>query len=419
MELVTSTKGVVQVFHPSQGMDDLKLAGFENCILDLSIFCSTEILETIGTSRFVSNKNTAVAENPSLLVETALSFYQAAVDRKISFPIVRAPYLDTLTNRTDLQNLLLELSGESLKLCHRLGCKYCIVQPLFAGIPKEKLWEVNKQYFTKLGAMAEQFDVMILLENQCRNQGGHLVRGICAEPSEAISWLEQLNAEFETPRFGFSLHVGNCNLCGQNMDEVCMALGSRIKAVLLLENDAVHPTSAMPFTLVSGGQSRMDWLGLIRGLRAIDFDGIVIFDFSSTASAFSVLLKPELLKLAYKTGIFFLWQIEMERNLQKYPKLVLFGAGNMCRNYMKCYGETFPPLFTCDNNAGRWGTSFEGLEVHNPEDLKQLSQDTAICVCNMFYREVEVQLREMGIQNPIIFFNDEYLPSYYTDRLEQ
>ena len=35
----------------------------------------------------------------------------------------------------------------------------------------------------------------------------------------------------------------------------------------------------------------------------------------------------------------------------------------MCRNYMKCYGEKYPPKFTCDNNPKLWGTNFCGLEV--------------------------------------------------------
>lgn len=85
---------------------------------------------------------------------------------------------------------------------------------------------------------------------------------------------------------------------------------------------------------------------------------------------------------------------------------------------MKCYGEEFPPLFTCDNNRSRWGEHFEGLEIKPPEALKKLASDCAIFICNIYYREIEQQLRAMGIVNPIEYFNDEYMPSYYFDRLE-
>ena len=89
----------------------------------------------------------------------------------------------------------------------------------------------------------------------------------------------------------------------------------------------------------------------------------------------------------------------------------------MCRNYMKCYGEKYPPLFTCDNNPKLWGTMFESLEVKNPEALKHLPKDCCVVICNIYYREIETQLHEMGIVN-IGYFNDEYMPSFYFDRLE-
>lgn len=111
-------------------------------------------------------------------------------------------------------------------------------------------------------------------------------------------------------------------------------------------------------------------------------------------------------------------QINIEKDLKKYDRIVLFGAGNMCRNYMKCYGEKYPPLFTCDNNEKLWGTSFCGLEVKPPKALKKLPQGCVVLICNIYYREIERQLRELGVEN-IGFFNDEYMPSFYFDRLKE
>ena len=85
---------------------------------------------------------------------------------------------------------------------------------------------------------------------------------------------------------------------------------------------------------------------------------------------------------------------------------------------MKNYGEEYPPLYTCDNNPATWGQTFEGLEIKNPQELKNLPADCAIYICNVYYNEIEKQLREMGIENPIERYNDEYLPSMYTDRYD-
>jgi hypothetical protein len=122
------------------------------------------------------------------------------------------------------------------------------------------------------------------------------------------------------------------------------------------------------------------------------------------------------MKLAMSVANYFKWQIEIENLLKKYQSIVLFGAGNMCRNFMKCYGEEYPPLYTCDNNPGIWGTEFCGLEVKSPDSLLKLPDDCGVFICNIYYREIEKQLLDMGIQN-IEFFNDEYMPSYFFDRL--
>lgn len=125
------------------------------------------------------------------------------------------------------------------------------------------------------------------------------------------------------------------------------------------------------------------------------------------------------MQLAKATAEYFKWQIGIENLLKENKSIVLFGAGNMCRNYMKCYGEKYPPLFTCDNNPKLWGTEFCGLEVKPPESLNTISEDCMILICNIYYREIEQQLRDMGISNRIKFFSDEYMPSFYFDRLER
>ena len=56
--------------------------------------------------------------------------------------------------------------------------------------------------------------------------------------------------------------------------------------------------------------------------------------------------------------------------------------------------------------------------MKNPETLKALPKNCAIFICNIYYREIQEQLREMGIENPIEFFNDEYMPDFHFDRLE-
>ena len=54
-----------------------------------------------------------------------------------------------------------------------------------------------------------------------------------------------------------------------------------------------------------------------------------------------------------------------------------------------------------------------------PGLLRELPEDCAIFICNVYYREIGEQIREMGLKNPVAYFNDEYMPTFHFDRLRE
>lgn len=422
MNLICSPTGMLNPSCPNSSVMDLKNAGFENVLLDLAVCCSPYELEHYGESKPEEEKHdrTLITENPSEIALFFEKMYKACKEYGLSLPIARAPFLMRDTKRTDLTELLYRIHTECIRFCGKLGCQRLIVRPIFSGLSYGEEWEANHNYYLRLARAAQEENVMILLENQCRSVSGHLMRGVCSDPVTATEWIDALNQEIGEPLFGFCMDVGVCNLCGQDMHEFATILGNRIKAVLLRDCDGHKESALLPFTCVHSGKPQTDWLGLIRGLREVDFDKDLILSMEDTAIGFSPLLRPQLLTLAKAVAEYFKWQIEIENLLKKYQSIVLFGAGNMCRNYMKCYGKQYPPLFTCDNNQKAWGTNFYGLEVKPPESLKNLPKDCGIFICNIYYREIEKQLLKMGIaKEQIAYFNDEYMPSFYFDRLKE
>ena len=421
MEIICNPFGIVDINHPRQGILDIKRAGFENTVLSTAIACSAYELENFGLKqeRLSSAQRFMVSKEPSELHQYMQPITDNFIENHIHISTVRAASLGRTTKREDLEPLLFQLNQESIKFCGKIGCQYLIIRPLLLCKGYENAWEANKNYLTRLINTARENQVYLLLENQYRYINGHIVRGICSDAFEAALWIDRLNDIACEERFGFCMDSGICNLCAQSMREFAVTLGKRLKAVILRDCDGHTETSMLPFTCVNKSQAATDWLNLIRGLREISFDGQLIIDFGDTTASFSPILRPQLMQLAKAVADYFKWQIEIENLLKKYKSLVLFGAGNMCRNYMKCYGEKFPPLFTCDNNHALWGTTFSGLEVKSPEYLKNLQKDCAIFICNIYYREIEQQLRNMGVKNPIEFFNDEYMPSFYFDRIER
>lgn len=420
---------IMDPFKPGHAIKQLRAAGIEGIMFDFSIFISVEGL--------LIDRN---SEEPKFKPASAKKFFEKVIGQYTEHnflpSIARLSFLSVMLNAkyysyeyTDLNELTLLVNKDCIRTCEEIGCKTIIIQPLFAGIERGKEWEANRRFYLELASECQKEDTKLLLINQCRNQDGHLVRGICSDGAQTAEWIDELNreaskmngavkSEMGAERFGFCLDIGNCNLYGQNMQSMIKELGSRIKAVILTENDGRNMAKLLPFTAAYGRSSVVDWLSAIRGLREISYDGYLILETVDTTVSFSPLLQPYLFPVYNALLDYFEMQINIEKDLKKYEHIALFGAGNMCRNYMKCYGEKYPPLFTCDNNPKLWGTEFEGLKVKSPEELKSLPENCGVIICNIFYREIEEQLRGMGIKN-IGYFNDEYMPSFYFDRLKR
>lgn len=417
MELSCSVYGIVDTMHPKQGVSDIANAGFLSCMLDFNIF---GFAEDLGIGDYKDDLRQGSFEDIYHIFQSSSMKISIAKAQTVNAQAVykNKDYLHKILNEISIEDLLLKSGKDIIHASEAIGCKYIIVPPIWYGIEPGQEWKKNKLYYLNLAKECEYTSTKILLTNLCRNVDGHLLRGICSDVGLACQWIDRLNGEAGMERFAFCMDVGNCNIGGQDMHEMAMALGKRLHAVSLKDNNGDDDSALLPFTNVNAGQPATDWLSLIRGLRQCGFDGQLILEIADTARAFSPILRPQLLSLARSVGNYFEWQIGIENALKRFSSIVLFGAGNMCRNFMKCYGEKYHPLFTCDNDSSLWGTKFEGLEVKNPEVLKEIPADCGVFICNIYYREIEAQLRTLGVKC-IEYFNDEYMPSFYFNRLER
>ncbi len=414
MNIVCVPTGLIDLEHPQKGIETISESGFDSILFDMAACCPPDELEKMGKP----GGRIDDSRYPAGLAESIAPLLKQCLERKMHISIVRAPRLFRNTKRCDLTDVLSDLAKECIKICARAGCRQLIVSPVFAGVPHGTEWDVNRKYYLGLVNIARENDVTILLESQFRDMNGHLIRGICMDVNETAAWIDRLNRDAGEERFGFCMDIGVCTICGQGVQELTMTLNSRIKAVILRDCDGQHDTSMLPFTCINYGHLQTDWTGLILGLRENCYDGSLIIDFGSNTMTYSHLLRPQMLRMAKMTADYFRWQIAIKAVIKKYDKRVLFGAGNMCRNYMKCYGREFPPLFTCDNDENRWGGQIEGLEIRPPEALRELEQDCVIFICNIYYGEIEKQLRQMKIRNPVAYFSDEYMPPRYFNGIE-
>lgn len=384
--------GMVDVFKPDRGLKQIAIAHIQRIVLDFSQICKVyreEELETNVIGAFVEK-----CKSQGTVISMAIMPAFVAEDEN--------------QNTAYLYPLL----RECMRACSEYGIQKVVVCPLEAD------WETNRMFFEQVIVWARTYNLHVLLKNCCKLFHGHYVRGVCSDAGEAKMWVTRLNEVAQEECFGFCMDMGACNVCGQNMHEFAIELGDKIKAVLVKDNTGEEPGAMLPFSCTAKHTSRTDWLSLFRGLRRIHFNGELVIDAHDSICAAPLQLRGGLLQYIKEVGAYLKWQLELEQELERYQNRVLFGAGNMCRNYMKCYGEQYPPLFTCDNNSSIWGTAFEGLEVKNPKELSKLPEDCAIFICNIYYEEIKSQLIGMGIKNPICYFNDAFMPSLYLDRFD-
>ncbi len=421
MNLICNSRGIFGRLRPGAGMQDMLNAGFEYSVYNATVFCSLTEFEYLRRNNFKREEDFYLTEQPEMLKEEMEKLILShARERGLKLPIAMAPYVasdikaDTVDN-----NILIKLSEEMLKAAVSAGCERIIIHPITIGIGKNKEWDINRKLYMNLAGLADDLDsgIRILLVNKGNNINGHMVRGICAEPEEAVKWVDTLNEMVGRKRFGFCFDIGTATICGQNLYTAMVPLGKRLEAVIVRDCDGVHDISMLPYTACIQGQ-QTNWMYMIRALRKVDFDGDFIIDLTDTYNGFVDPLRPSLLKLAHEVGKLLVWHVGMERMVKRYDKRVLFGAGNMCRAYMKDYGKDYPPMFTCDNNSSRWGEKFCGLTIENPEKLRELPEDVAIFICNMYYNEIDEQLRGMGLKNPIERFSDEYMATFHMERLK-
>lgn len=379
-------KSIINPLKPMRGIEELQKSGFDSIMLPIDYFDGVigDYAEIIGKCR----------------------------ENGIRIPVGYAPRTFTeMITETDVvqfpEERIKESIGESIKICKEAGSRYLIA---------DSCWNEPEEFLLRIGEEAAACGVSLLMRNQYRRSRSRIVRGVYAEMTQALELLDGLNQKLGEEVFGFCLDTGVCALCRNDVYPFITALGKRIKAVILRDCDGYHDVQMMLF---SGMESAVDWRGVIRGLRDTGFDGEMVIDFFSTINAFPNFLRPQLYALMKSVADYFCWQVGMELRLKQYPFRVLFGAGKMCRNYMETYGKKYPPLFTCDNNPKLWATEICGLEVRKPEALKKLPEGCGIFICNIYYREIEAQLREMGIHKNIEYFNDKYKPLVWPDWIER
>lgn len=413
MVLSCSTRGLVEPKRPGQGAVDICNSDFKSVTLDLRAYLDEKILKEVKRKTRYSAQEKDFKElldDPEVLTTRVRDLKRRFDGKDVSIDAVITPAMPLDRKYPEIKPLVIELTKRAIDLAFEVGAGYIVIPPISVRNSSQEEKECNRDFYKMMIEYRKnkgKTEPQILLINQTVNFNGHFVRGAFSDPKEAVSWIDDFNKEAGEEMVSFCLDIGTANLCAQYIDEMIFILDQHIKMILVSDNDGISNQKLMPLSYKAGNSVGGDWSGALTGLRDMGFDGLMTMEIGDTVTAYGVLLRPELMKLAIKVGEYLVWQINMENALKKYKNIVLFGAGNMCQSFMCAYGDKYPPLYTCDNNKALWGTEIVGLRVEPPEKLLTLPEETGVVICNLYYRDIEYQLKEMGIKN-IEFFSDEF-----------
>lgn len=282
---------------------------------------------------------------------------------------------------------------------------HCYIVLDTRDVTEEKLY----QFVATAVAELVEKQVPLYIENGFVKQNNQYAYGAYSDADDLLKVCDELEKRYVGIKTGVAVDIGNANALSKNIAGFIMKSGDKLQLVHVNDNNGDKCQRQMPFTFTTGrGTLATDWNRILGALMKIGFDGYFIYNTTGLYDTTPKPLIPEMLQLQKVLADRFEKQFHFEEVLaQEGKQIVLFGAGAMATNYMKTWGEKYPPVFVVDNNAKRWGEAFYGTEIKNPEEVLHLDEEKrVVIICNMYYNEIRKQLTQMGVA--FEYYNDEF-----------
>lgn len=218
-----------------------------------------------------------------------------------------APFPAYCKGHPEFTDFCIEIYKNVLKLCRYADCPRLVIHGNSRRhgdyeLSDEQFFELNMHMYSSLIPTIKETGVTVLLENLFTSFGGvHFIAGTCADPYEAVKYIDSLNELAGQECFGLCLDTGHLNLLRTPMRPYIDILGNRIKALHIHDNSMVNDDHLAPYT------GCIDWNDFCAGLKAIDYKGDLNFETFNQVSLKRIeepLVMPYL-KLIYACGELF------------------------------------------------------------------------------------------------------------------
>lgn len=304
-EIGVQTKNIIDDNAPLAGFQMIKQAGFTCCDFSLNDYLKNKTL-------YDGDKNQFFDADIDSLIKFFTPHKLAAEKAGIRIGQMHMPYPAFIpTAKKELNDYLWnQMVPKSMEICEFFECPNIVIHgfKLTKTLGSEAAeWEKTKTFLEYLAPMAKKAKTVVCMENLWNTTGTHKVEGPGCDALKAAKRIDELNEKFGEELFGFCFDTGHANLVGLDFEKFLKTLGHRLKVLHIHDNDGLEDLHQIPFTFtrIRTNKPSTDWEGFLKGLKAIDYKGVLSFETGPCLDTFPEELKADALRLIARIGEYF------------------------------------------------------------------------------------------------------------------
>ncbi len=304
------TKEAIDDLCPEEGFRTLREAGFSYVDFSLNKYMYNKDIYQMKNSHFFD-------KSLKELEQYFTPHKEAAAKYGIDIGQMHMPYPAYVPQgKAELNDYLWnEMAPKSMAICRFWECPYIVIHGFklsyFLG-SEEAEWAETERFIHYLAPMAKEMGITICIENLYDSINGHIVEGPCCNVGKIVQRIDRINEKYGAEVLGFCFDTGHANLIGIDFEEFLTRLGHRVKVLHIHDNDGIQDLHQIPFTFARTreNKSSTDWDGFIRGLRAIEYDGVLNFETAPVLTSFPGEMRVDTLAFIAKIGRYFAEMID-------------------------------------------------------------------------------------------------------------
>ena len=299
MKVGVQTKGILPEMGLEEGVALIANTGFESVDFNLDTFLKNSDVYAGRINKFFD------ADLESLLVYFG-EYKKAFEAHGIRPSQMHAPYPILVPTRGDVTDYMQEtVIPKSIAIAGMMEIPWVVMHPFklqyIYGIDVERA--MNLKYFISLIPLLKKHHVGVCVENLYEGVGGRITEGTCADPQDAIYYVDTLNQLAGEELFGCCLDTGHMELTHREPADYIRQIGSRLKILHMHENDAIGDLHQMPYTFGTKPDDGVDWEDFCKALSEIGFDGTLSFETFPCVNSFPRGAREEVLRTIRTIGV--------------------------------------------------------------------------------------------------------------------